>query len=339
MLKVLVASLLLFSFTAQFSEAKLCQDSLSSETCLSFLLTEKCKLYGASSFGQSRTYQCMTAANTFLEMFDMGTIDIKITDTEVKTYYIAFSKDLQALLKDFEVQWYLHDLAADLKSAYENEGKVFSLWDYTLKRAKTSEKALHWIAVLFQDTSRLDDYTEEFQRAPFLSYLFSKNKSLISAQRDQLDQITTILDYVATGKADQIHLYPSGLDKNLSGGFYHFYTIAWAARLMANDGVSEEMAYFIPMLFNSIYEFREYTYSGWPIKDPKRPYIVHTDMLDPSIKEEVSPEWSIRDLYTGYVGALWGANHLKNAQNYQGFKAKINEDTASWIHDQFRIDF
>lgn len=273
-----------------------CRQQKWAKTCLNTLLTYRCNQY--YFWDQPLEFQlCSASAQMMIDSLDYKTVQV-INDNKIYRFKIIFSKTLRSLVKNRTVQTYLRSLAIDLKKA-KNLRKPFDLYQYTLKYAKTKDTAIQWLAILFQDTTFSQvqvTYLEE------LAAQGNLNKEELQA-KESMKEIATLLEPKELSKQNfqgWLKLYPTLPGNNfssyLNASFYHFYPMALLANILSKNKLTKNYAFLIPFVLNSDYEFQTLDSDRWPWMHPA-PF-----KITPSL------DWKMRDLYTGLVGSLYGAN-------------------------------
>ena len=93
---------------------------------------------------------------------------------------------------------------------------------------------------------------------------------------------------------------------------------------MESSGATREMSFFVPFLFNNIYEFKEY-YEN-PLKLVNFP-------------KSISNEWKLKELYAGYIGSLSGLGLLSEADSFEEFSEKFKTNAFSTMENYFNVEF
>lgn len=307
-----------------------CKTDKWAKTCLDLLITYRCTQYTFPMPGLG----CVAAGSQFVGLLSMKKIDVKITDTDgkVQTYNlpVIFTRELEKLIVDPKVQAYLDGLMPAMMQA-EKENISFNLFDYTMsKTGNNAFIATGLIAILFQDTSFVEI------QAAYLEQLHAAKKIAASTWKS-IQQIRYICDYLSPENMAEINktgwfqMYPriGTLNKDLHATLYHFYPMAFTASILSVSN-GDRLGFFIPFLFNADYEFQTLDAERWPFNHP-RPF-------------EITPanEWSVSDIYNGFLGARFGAGLLKKDSDqvpFRTFAKDLAKNPFGFMQNQFWADF
>lgn len=215
---------------------------------------------------------------------------------------VVFTEELKRLFDNPKAFKFLKGLQSKLIDREQDDSAgAISLWDEAVLASgpssglasgpasqKKTDAALEWLGALLQDPTEGDTPIREWLRA----------RGLISPRyRELLLDVMDRLVPQAVTAASGIFPYPYGVSGR-SAGYYHFYTIALMAKKMRKLGSSQLEAARMASLLNALYEFRGLQPKGWPWSNPPRGQI---------LSEEGAA--AREDLYTGYLGAYWGAGY------------------------------
>ena len=299
-----------------------CKKSGSTNICITALLALRCKQLDPIGLG------CALNAPKVPGVLDITRYKVKLTGSDgVEKEYnlpVIFTRKLMTLILDPKVQSYLEDLPKSLQASLQNKAR-FSLFDFTRSYAGTSEKAIEWLAVIFQDTSwvRLNH-----------RYLIEKLVP-VDAQgeprRDEVDpkvfrallRMNEALEFLLpenffeSGAFQFVDLYPgaAGDTQNLNYTLYHYYPMAYLAAGVNARGAGERFSFFLSFLFNAEYEFQSLAPDRWPFNLPN-PGNYNVPQL--------------KDLYAGYAGALFGINRV-SGKGFTAFSAEFNRSPLNQL--------
>jgi hypothetical protein len=255
-----------------------------------------------------------------INFLDYKTVEI-INDNKIYKFKIIFTTKLKELINTPIVQTYLSELAIDLKEAMDNHSK-FDLYQYTLKYAKTRDKVITWLGVLFQDTtfSRVQvQYLDELSRAGKLS----KKESDI---KDLMEEIAIMLEpkkLRAEEYKTWLRLYPdfevNDINEISNPSFYHFYPVAlWAIHLRVMDWAND-YAQVVPFVLNADYEFQSLDPDRWPWRHPD------------TFKITSKTTYKMRDIYTGLAASVFGAKKDSLLPAFSGFTQKFSVNPYKYM--------
>lgn len=309
---------LLASVTSDPTPAPLPDDSLSfcrqqkwAKICLNTLLTYRCNQY-FNPLSPIEAQLCSGAAQSMIDYLDYKTVQV-IEDNKIYRFKIIFTKKLRLLIKTPVVQKYLRSLAIDLRKAMKHH-QPFDLFKYTLKHSKKRDTAFQWIAILFQDT------TFSRVQVTYLDELASKgllNQDELEI-KEAMKEIAILLEPKKLAKEKfqtWLKLYPdlegNNLNSYLNPSFYHFYPMALVASHLKQNQWTKNYAFMIPFTLNSDYEFQTLDPDRWPWRHPA-PFNISPNL-----------DWKMRDLYSGLVGSLFGADREDLTPHFETFKKKF----------------
>ncbi len=328
----------LFSHTSLYAQtrqdptpAPLPDDSLAfcrkqnwAKTCLNTLLTYRCAQY-YDLLSPIKTQFCSASAFSMIDYLDYKTVQV-IENNKIYRFKVIFTNKLVSLINDPVVQQYLSSLSLDLNEAIKLH-EPFDLYKYTLKYAKDRDTAILWLGILFQDTtfSRVQvQYLEDLDRQGKLS-----GKEQLA--KEFMKEIAVMLEPKKLVKEDYqkwLKLYPdlkgNDLNSYLNPSFYHFYPIALMSSYLRQNPWSRSYAAILPFALNSDYEFQTLDSDNWPWRHPA-PF-----KMTPNL------EWKMRDIYTGLVASLFGANKEALTPAFATFKttfaASPFRTMKEWAH-------
>lgn len=276
--------------------------------CLVLLLDYKCASYAnPADFLDGSAFQRWISIGRFVHA-----IELEALPGEAK--YVVFHDHLSRLLSDEWVRGYLDSIPREIARAAREE-RVFQLWTHTLRWLNGDRaRALEWIAVLFQDTTEDEVLTSTF-RMPDGEAL---SGPLIASWKAALTALSPASESTAS-----VQPYPPELDfGSLNPAFYHFYFSALASSLLEAEGRKLD-SFFIPFLFNTVYEFSELGPAGSVTKDP-----------EPFRAEEY--RWKLQDLYGGFLGSLFGIGAQDRAENFEEFSNALSRDPSGAMKRWFK---
>jgi hypothetical protein len=231
----------------------------------------------------------------------------------IYNFKIIFTEELKTLINKPLVQTYLSSLAIELREAMDRH-KPFDLYKYTLKFAKDRDSAILWLGTLFQDTtfSRVQvKYLEDLDASGKLTRNEWYTKELMKEIAIMLEPKNLEKENYRTW----LKLYPTlnntDLNAFLNPSFYHFYPIALMASHLRKNYWFKDYAFIVPFILNSDYEFQTLDSKNWPWRHPS-PF-------------QITPylEWKMRDIYTGLVASLFGANKDSLSPNFLFFSKQF----------------
>jgi hypothetical protein len=301
-----------------------CRKQNWAKTCLNTLLTYRCGQY-YDFFSPLKTQLCSASAYSMIDYLDYKTVQV-IENNKVYRFKVIFTNQLKTLINDSVVQQYLSLLANDLSQALKSH-KPFDLYKYTLKYAKDRDTAILWLGILFQDTtfSRVQvQYLEDLDNNGKLSIQERQIKELMK-------EIAVMLEPKNLVKEDYqkwLKLYPDLKDNDLNSylnpSFYHFYPIALMASYLRQNSWTKSYAFLLPFALNSDYEFQTLDSENWPWRHPA-PFKITPNL-----------EWKMRDIYTGLVASLFGANKEALTPAFSTFKTEFATNPyrtmKEWAH-------
>ncbi len=301
-----------------------CRKQNWAKTCLNTLLTYRCGQY-FDILSPVKTQLCSASAYSMIDYLDYKTVQV-IENNKIYRFKVIFTNQLKSLINNPIVQKYLSSLAVDLSEAMKFH-EPFDLYQYTLKYAKDRDSAILWLGILFQDTtfSRVQvQYLEDLDSNRKLSHKERQIKELMK-------EIAIMLEPKNLVKEDYqkwLKLYPdlkgNDLNSYLNPSFYHFYPIALMATHLRQNSWSKGYAALLPFALNSDYEFQTLDPDNWPWRHPA-PFEVTSNL-----------EWKMRDIYTGLVASLFGANKESLTPAFLTFKTKFAANPfgtmKEWAH-------
>lgn len=280
-----------------------CSEQSTTALCIAALLAYRCKQMDPFLiFGNL----CSIAAAEVPSVLDISRIKIQLPNEEggVTEFNppLIYTEKLLSLIQNKDVQNYLDDLPGLMKKAFLKQEK-FNLFQFTLTRAKTTDLAIEWLAVLLQDTSGV--------KLPvrFLSDRFIPKDpdSSGSIDRDlfrtllRLEETLDLLEpsnFIRSGAQKFIKLYPESVSdaESINPKLYHFYPMAYLSQRMINGGFGfgPRQSFFLSYLFNADYEFQNISPDRWPLRLPA-PLPFNSQTVE-----------KLSDVYTGFKGALFG---------------------------------
>jgi hypothetical protein len=312
------SNLLFANLSTEPTPAPLPDDSLSfcrqqkwAKICLNTLLTYRCDQYFYPLYPM-KAQLCSTAAQVMIDYLDYKTVQV-VEDNKIFRFKIIFTNKLKSLISDPKVQNYLNSLAADLSVAKKFR-KPFDLFQYTLKFAGDRDTSILWLGILFQDTtfSRVQvKYLEDLAQNGKL------NRDELQA-KEMMKEIAIMLEPKKLTKEkyqEWLKLYPTiegnNLNSFLNSSFYHFYPMALVATHLNKQIWINKYASLIPFVLNSDYEFQTLDPDNWPWRHPA-PFKITPNL-----------EWKMRDIYTGLIASLYGANKEAKAPSFEDFKTRF----------------
>jgi hypothetical protein len=281
-----------------------CHTDQWSAACLVGLIIYRCGQYTfpLTPFG------CSLAATSFVDLLQMKRIPV-VVDGKSYRLPVIFTGLLEKLVQDHATQLDLQSLRILLTEAAKSR-RSFDLWQwYWAATHGDFDRTLENLAVLFQDTSAV---------AIQVNYLrgVSKARGFDTATTraiDDLDEIVYQLNSEILADEDWrswLQLYPTKeIQADTTPLIYHFYPMAFTARLLKRLANGNRLSGFIPFLFNTEYLNQTLDPAAWPLHHPK-PFKIDNDEL----------RWKMRDFYNGYLGARWGLQKTASLPGLEKFE-------------------
>ena len=235
---------------------------------------------------------------------------------------LCFPDRFVQIMKQPDTEYLLRKLNNELLRAVR-EKSIFDLWKWTLAtKSGDQEKALEWIAVLFQEQS--------------LRHLKISAEQRLGKDFDLTTYASVLKNLHQFGNQNSqfVKLYP--LQKILPGpGLYHFYVSAYLAQSLAKrlnkesvSGLTNEQAsresVAITVMFNESYEYH---------------HVVSRNFIDRLTGERIYPGnydlshnvHSLKASYMAYVGALWATNLPGQETQIVDFATTFARDPSEFI--------
>jgi hypothetical protein len=257
---------------------------------------------------------CALAATQFTESLQLKRIPVTIEGV-VYELPVIFTARLERLIRDRNVQADLRSLRLLLTNAAESKSK-FDLWQWSWAMTNGDfDRTLENLAVLLQDTSGVAiqvNYLKGVAKAR--GFDAAANRAVADLEEVAYQLNSEILrgeDY-----GSWLKLYPSAnIERDVTPLVYHFYPMAFTARLLQRTLNGNRLSAFIPFLFNTEYLNQTLDPEAWPFHHPK-PFRVDSDAL----------RWTMRDLYAGYAGALFGVQKAKKLPGLESFQSAYSRN-------------
>lgn len=243
----------------------------------------------------------------------------------------VFPDALEQLARSQEIKDYLRAILSQAHQVIRNVRKL-NLWEATFeKTGRDSSKALEWIALLFQDSSKTQ---------ASISYLRTVLGEPYEETIDLLEEVNAVLKR----NPQAVEYYPPFVQQQVhSKAYYHFYVIGYLAlRLQKESAISREMATFLPFMFNTLYESLTNKLAPGVSFVPMRTdqiewkkveeMITHQFLFptDPAPFEGEKYSHALEDIYLGYAGsyfALYGEERSrKELKNFGDFSNDFAKD-------------
>lgn len=245
--------------------------------------------------------------------FDMSFLPQRPHDGKMPPFvFVAFKAELITLLKDPQTGDYLETIARQFEDQAFRPDCQFNLWSETLKFYKGNEsKAVSVLAILFQDTSAARIHLEYLARHQVsnTTRFFNPNVSRLSRVIDLMVQIEHESPVLYAEIA-----YPEGQQNQFNNTIYHYYVPWYLAVKLRSQGTAPRFAGIAPFMLSSTYEFIT-SHNGYG----------HL-LWDPAT---VSSEWTMRDIYAGFAGALRVHTYTRSTTSLQqgqhGFRRSSKE--------------
>lgn len=229
--------------------------------------------------------------------------------------FVAFETSLIELLNQESTARYLEQIAQKFEAQTYNSLQLFNLWDETLAFYQGNQlQALAALAVLFQDNSSAQIHLEYLARRQVEgSRFFDPNVARLSRVIDQMIRMQEERPELFNAIA-----YPASSAGSLNNSIYHYY-VPWylAAQLQAN-GVSARAAAMAPLMLSTTYEFIT-----------SSPDYSHL-LFDP---KTIQQNWTIRDIYAGYLGAHQAVNRAAAPLTLERVKELFQQNTTTAMQE------
>jgi hypothetical protein len=223
--------------------------------------------------------------------------------------FVAFKTKFIRLLNQQNTAHYLESLLSKMIQWKMNPtGVSFNLWDFTLAYAKSTSRAVELISVLFQDTSISQSHLEyiAFEKVTGNQF-FNRNVELLSSAIMYMDEIA----FESDSQFKQM-LYPRSLKTLFNSNPYHFYVPFHLTTLMTKDGFSKRYSIMASTMLTVTYEMIT-------LKDDMS-YVY----FDPN---RLNNTYKVRDIFSGFTGARWGAGHRNIVPSYQSLERAFGKST------------
>lgn len=308
---------------------KICQGKNFS-ACFQILLQGRCATYANWNLLSKREYFC---ENSVIDMIELVH---PVQPKDDPNHVVAFPKQIGELITDPKAFAYLRDVPAAIEKSIQ-ENRLFNLWDFTLERTGMNEdRALKWIAVLFQDTHPDENVVLAEARVGFGEP--KKERRLTSTERRVWEEAIDALSFDRlddkSGVSDSVFLvvYPNIDGTFFSSGMYHFYFSAYVARELQKNRKSKtvsgiDMNGFAPFLLNTMYEMQA-------DQDPDK-----SPLDDAKPFSRTARDHSLRDTYAGYVGALYGLGGeplVASAESFDSFSKRYAANPTGTVRSLYK---
>lgn len=226
--------------------------------------------------------------------------------------FVAFKKNLVALLNAQKTGEYLNDLNLKLYKYLTGEKSDINIWEITKLHYRTDYMASQVIATLFQDTSIMKLHIAYLEQARLNTTVhFYDNKELLSRV---IDTINLILD--SSEDHYRSLFYPKEIQKDLNRNIYHFWVPHFLAKALEVVGYSKDTATRAPLMLTLSYEFitaaQDYRYLY-------------------SAPENIKSIGKIKDIYGGYCGSNLAVRGLKFFRSFDVIRATFEESTEDGV--------
>lgn len=273
-----------------FIKDKIKSDTRIQTQALSFALQQRCHRYfNQIDNHKFQTYfECRQETQSFSKALDFQVFILKDPTTqESAPVTIAFVKKLNQLMNQVSTYYALSEIEVALQLS---DARPFHLYKTLIRFFKNDPKAIEFLAVLFQDTTRAQSHIQYLKEiSKNQNSLFFQNLHLLQKVHNQFFE----LQRTKVWKKDY-QLYPDSVenaDFNLSSTQYHFYVLSHSAIIMASEvrPKSADKIVFITSAFNYLYE-RFYKFN-----------------LNSAFNDQlVLPKKSSEDVSLGFLAALHG---------------------------------
>jgi len=281
-----------------------CHTDRWSTACLTGLIVYRCGQY---TFPLT-PLGCAMAAAQFTDLLQMKRISVNVEGTDY-VLPVIFTERLEHLIRDRNTQMDLQSLRILLANAAQTKSK-FDLWQWVWASTNGDfDRTLEKLAVLLQDTSGVAiqvNYLKGVAKAR--RFDAAANQAIADLEEVAYQLNSDILadeDY-----RSWLRLYPSvEIERDTTPLVYHFYPMAFTARLLQRGLNGNRLSAFIPFLFNTEYLNQTLDPEAWPFHHPK-PFKIDSDEL----------RWKMRDMYGGYAGARFGVRKTKKLPGLESFQ-------------------
>ncbi len=299
--------------------------NLFSEASIAQLLKHRCVKYIPEA---RQGNACGIYALEFIEKLDLKVITHRKKTKKgfkIVPRVVVFKEELLGLMGKNKTTHLLSEINQKM-----NSKEKFNVFSYLKKALASEDKALQFMAVMFQDIvpyseknnkgyqrfvneNALFTYLDPSKRI-FVSKVYKRNFNLLKEISLKFAISHFQKPLKRKGKIEtKVTVYPEGINisENSYGVFYHFYVTAYMARKLLAGGYINPygLAHHMPFLFNYIYEVAMMS------KLSKIPFNLKELLLDEP--DKITGMYKLSDIYLGYRGSRFGA----------GFPAKILSTT------------
>lgn len=302
--------------------------------CLETLLQYHCAyLSGGNPWNWGA---CASATHEAVPLLDLENLSLPSDSSPgLRLHVTAFSHSLEPVFAAASTGSWLQDLIAKTDAAYRFDEPA-SLWTSTRGNSPRAER-LRLLGVVFQSVTPVTGENLHFHllRLRQIAQVYSYSGHYLERSRQILRNISLYQQLTDQWRRTKIEaslnpafsLYPPfAAARDLDPTLHHFYVPAHLAGLLLKAGENPKMAFFVPFLFNTLYEMRKIDrklgLGNWPYSYPSRL---------PGGKAVASVEINLRKIYTGYAGASFGAGMESRIMGYQEFRERFVTDPYSTL--------
>ncbi len=280
-----------------------------------FLFAKNCQMrfpyfdmkYSRSEFND----KCERASSVLYDLLDL----------EGQEFPVVFKNRLLTLSTDPRVVDYLKDLNFKLLKIYVGAEPSLSLMNFTLHYTSSREEAMEWMAVIFQGTGfnsiHIEWLKEQKKKDPKARIFF-----------EIIDQVLNSLSMVKSISAsDMPFLFSDEINSSLLTSqslfkFYRFFVPSYLSQMLIQRNVPKDLSIMVANDVNWIYEL-----------------ISYNKQMDLNFSGvNFSPNsYATSDILTGFMGALYGANEILDADVLFNLRKRVNTLAYFGLHDFFKI--
>lgn len=298
--------------------------------CLEGLLHYHCGLLSGGNAG--RLSSCASTVHSAVKHLQPENLSIPSdTSPGLQLHVTAFTDSLAPLFSQNSTEILLSRLNNRIRASSRFD-EPHSLWSTPAPIAPDRTRRLSILGVMFQSVTPVNGQNLHFHllKLSRLASAWSRSSSHRARARQINRNIALYQEFADTLLKTKIKgpwnpafsLYPpirgaGDFDPTL----HHFYVPAHLSRRLLDTGHRAAPAAFVALLFNALYELRKIDQklglNRWPYSYPGA-------FSEPARLKRV--EMNVRKIYTGYVGALFGAGKEARAVSYPVFRRAFAAD-------------
>jgi hypothetical protein len=294
-------------------------------------LTAHCKDNAVQDFVAYETGCDMAASKLVVDLdssSDYGNLLLMKHHRGTITFTNEFNREMQST----EIRKYLSALDGelDLLDSSYSPSKPFRLWDWTVQQAGGDhEKALKWIAVLFQD-----------EKLEHIIDMIKLNGQENAPNVRQYESVAQKLFTAISQSPSSVQPYPQNRKNADSAGMYHYYVPAYTATLLQKElkvPNAKALARYMPTLFDADYEFFQHLPVQKGDQDPAFPHIFDV-IFEPTSLNPSNPNYPhiLDAVYDGYAGSSWAVG--ETPQSFEDFKKSFTANPKKFLSGLLKSD-